>query len=69
MLDIVFLYYFGLIGIAYATVLSYFFEKAVEIAYLKRIGYGINDYVPTNAWLLYSIATLIAWLCTSLWTI
>jgi len=59
-LDFVFFYYFGLIGIAYATVFSYFLEKVIEVIYLSRLGYKPADYIPLKAWGFYAAMTISA---------
>jgi O-antigen/teichoic acid export membrane protein len=60
-LDFVFLHYFGLIGIAYATVIAYFLEKVIEIIYLSHIGYKPSDYIPLKTWSFYAIVTIFVW--------
>ena len=47
-LDFLFLYWFGLIGIAYATVISYYVERAIQINYLNKIGYAPRSYIPVK---------------------
>lgn len=57
-LDFLFLYWFGLIGIAYATVISYYVERAIQVNYLNRIGYAPKSYIPVKVWGLYSLAVI-----------
>lgn len=57
-MDLVFMQFWGIQGIAYATIIAFFAEKLIYMIYLKRLGYHINDYVPLKAWGLYSLATI-----------
>ncbi len=54
-LDFAFLYWFGIIGIAYATVISYYAERAIQVIYLNRIGYAPMTYIPVKIWGFYSL--------------
>jgi O-antigen/teichoic acid export membrane protein len=58
--DFIFLYYFGLIGIAYATVFAYFLERALQVIFLSRLGYHPKDYIPIKTWAFYAACTLCA---------
>jgi O-antigen/teichoic acid export membrane protein len=58
-MDLVLMQYWGIEGIAFATVIAFFAEKLINMAYLKRLGYRVGDYVPLRAWSLYSAATII----------
>jgi len=57
-LDFVFLYWFGIIGIAYATVISYYAERVIQIFYLNKIGYPPNLYIPVKVWGFYSLVII-----------
>jgi len=57
-LDFVFLYWFGLIGIAYATVIAYYLERVLQINYLKKIGYAPKSYIPVKVWGIYSLVVV-----------
>jgi Na+-driven multidrug efflux pump len=59
-LDGFFLYFFGMKGIAFATVIAYLIEKAILAYYCNKEGFRFADYVPVKAWILYSLATLCA---------
>ncbi len=57
-LDFVFLYWFGLIGIAYATVIAYYVERAIQVNYLSKIGYAPASYIPVKVWGVYSLVVV-----------
>ena len=57
-LDFVFLYWFGLIGIAYATVIAYYVERAIQVNYLNKIGYAPKYYIPLKVWGVYSLVVI-----------
>ena len=57
-LDLVFLYWFGLIGIAYATMIAYYVERAIQVNYLNKIGYAPSAYLPLKVWGVYSLVVI-----------
>jgi O-antigen/teichoic acid export membrane protein len=59
-LDFIFLYQFGMIGIAWATVIAYFSERVMLVIYLNRKGYPPAAFIPLKTWGLYSVAVLLA---------
>ncbi|MBN2683456.1 MAG: oligosaccharide flippase family protein [Bacteroidales bacterium] len=61
-LSIIFIYYFGMIGVAYATIIAYFFEKAFLIQILKREKIYPGTYIPIKPVFLYSTLTIIVYL-------
>jgi O-antigen/teichoic acid export membrane protein len=50
----------GMQGIAYATVISYFIEKIMLVIYCKMEGIDIRKYTPVVELSIYTILTLIA---------
>lgn len=55
LLSIVGLYFFGMVGIAGATVIAYLLEKAILIGYCKRkLNLNMGSYTPLAWWGLYS---------------
>ncbi len=58
---------YGLMGIAYATVLAHVFEKGLMVVYVqKRYGIRVNDYTPIGTYLGYSLLMLLTfwWVTT-----
>lgn len=66
-MDLVLMQYWGIEGIAFATVIAFFTEKLINMLYLKRLGYNIQQYVPLRAWSLYSIATVVVFVVVESW--
>jgi O-antigen/teichoic acid export membrane protein len=59
-LDFVFYFQFGMIGIAYATVLAYFMAMIMQMIYLKREGFTLKDYIPVKTWSIYTGFVILA---------
>jgi peptidoglycan biosynthesis protein MviN/MurJ (putative lipid II flippase) len=58
--DFVFFYFFGLQGIAYATVAAFSMERLIQVIYLRqRHHISPAQYLPWKTWLLYSMACVI----------
>lgn len=56
------LHWFGLVGIAYATFLAYFFEKLVGLIYLWwKKGILLSHLIPIYWWLFYSILLAVSY--------
>jgi O-antigen/teichoic acid export membrane protein len=61
-LSLLFINYFGLVGIAYATVVAYLIDKLYLIIVLKKkFMINVSDYVPINIIFLYSSLLLICY--------
>jgi len=66
-LDFVLLYWFGLVGIAYATVIAYYVERAIQINYLNKNGYAPAAYIPFKTWIGYSMVLVAAYVGVMVW--
>lgn len=66
-LDFVFIQYFGMVGIAYATVIAYFFERIILVIYLQKIGYAPDSYIPVKVWAGYSVFVALAFAAVVAW--
>jgi Na+-driven multidrug efflux pump len=53
-----FIYLFGITGIAYATAISYLFEKIMLAIYCKMEGISFKEYTPVGEYVLYSAITV-----------
>ena len=51
----------GIIGIAYATIVAFFFEKLIMIIALQLRGVHFATYIPLLTWSIYSCVLLAAW--------
>ncbi len=59
-LSLLFVEYFGIAGIAFATFIAYLFEKVYLTVVVKRkLNIPINEYIPLITYLLYSALILI----------
>ncbi len=56
-----FLYFFGLPGIAYATVVAYLSEKLIHIYFLSKHKLYATQYIPMQSWLIYSALLIITY--------
>ena len=61
-LNFILIYFIGITGVAYSTVLAYLLEKVILAYFLKRQGINFSDYVPVKTWMLYSIILLVAFI-------
>jgi O-antigen/teichoic acid export membrane protein len=59
-----FIYLFGIVGIAYATVISYLVEKIMLATYCKMEGINFSKYTMVKEYLLYSAFTVIVYYLT-----
>lgn len=67
-LSLIGLYFWGLVGIAGATVIAYFVEKIILVVYCHRsLGISLKDYTSVLTWSLASIAMFVAWIAKYLW--
>jgi O-antigen/teichoic acid export membrane protein len=66
-MDLVLMQYWGIEGIAFATVIAFFAEKLINMIYLKRLGYAVQDYIPLRVWSLYSLATIAVFVGVECW--
>jgi O-antigen/teichoic acid export membrane protein len=58
-----FIYLFGITGIAYATAISYLFEKIMLAIYCKMEGISFKEYTPVGEYVLYSAITVGMFTC------
>lgn len=59
-LSLLFVQYFGIAGIAFATFIAYFFEKVYLIFTLKRkLSVPLSDYLPVRYFMMYSVGILV----------
>jgi len=56
-----FIYLFGIIGIAYATVIAYTIEKLMLVAVCRLEGIPLQKYAPIKEYILYSLITVAAY--------
>ena len=56
--SLILVYYFGIIGVAYATVIAYFFEKIFLAISVQKIGISIKSYIPLKLYTVYTIAII-----------
>ncbi len=56
-----FLNIWGIIGIAYATVIAYLVEKVMLVIYCKTQGIDIKKYTPLGEYILFSLITIAAY--------
>jgi O-antigen/teichoic acid export membrane protein len=59
-LNLIFIYYLGIIGIAISTVIAYLIEKIYHTMVLKKIGISPEKYIPLKIWLIFSTCLIIA---------
>jgi O-antigen/teichoic acid export membrane protein len=59
-LNFLFLSWFGMIGIAYATVFAYFCATIMQMIYLKKLGFVLKDYIPLKTWTVYTAIVIIS---------
>jgi O-antigen/teichoic acid export membrane protein len=60
-LSIAFIYFWGIEGVAFATLIAYAVQKIIWIIYIKRkLGILPNQYIPIFVWVVYSTITLAA---------
>ena len=56
---------FGLLGIAYATIVAFFLEKLIMIIALQWKGIKFSSYIPWTIWGAYSAALIATWILIS----
>lgn len=56
--SLILVYYFGIIGVAYATVIAYLFEKIFLAISVQKMGISIKSYVPLKLYAIYTIAMI-----------
>ena len=62
-LSIVFIYFWGIEGVAFATFVAYAVQKIIWIIYIKRVlGILPNQYIPIFIWVIYSTITMAAFI-------
>jgi len=60
-LSIAFIYFWGIEGVAFATLIAYAVQKIIWIIYIKRVlGILPNQYIPIFVWVIYSTITVAA---------
>lgn len=59
-LSLLFVQFWGLAGIAFATVIAYLFEKILLSAVVKKqLNISLNSYLPTGMYLVYSLGIIL----------
>jgi len=67
-LSLVLVRYWGVSGVAWATVLAYSFEKVVHLWWLRRRwGVRPDDFIPLPLWAIYSLLLALAYLSVRFW--
>jgi len=65
--SLIFMHYFGYIGVAYGTVIAYISEKIMHIIYLKyRLNVQLSSYVPIMDLMAYSALLISAFMIKNL---
>ncbi|MDY0141728.1 MAG: polysaccharide biosynthesis C-terminal domain-containing protein [Bacteroidales bacterium] len=60
-LSLIFIQFWGIVGVAYATVISYIFEKAILVLVLsKKHKIKLSNYLDINIYLMYSTLLIVA---------
>lgn len=60
--SLLFLQWFGIVGVAYATVVAYFAEKIILIVLVKKwFNIAINQYLSVQLYIFYSTFTIISY--------
>ena len=68
LLSILFIEYFGLVGVAYATVVAYLFQKAVFMLYVKyQLGISSSLYTDWPLFLKYTCALLFTFIMVQIY--
>ena len=57
-LDALFIYFFGMKGIAFATLVSFMLHKVILAWYCEKEGIGFSSYVSVKTWAFYSVFTI-----------
>lgn len=52
------IFIFGMKGVAYATVIAFFFEKLLLDYYCKKNGIKLKSYFPVKTWFFYTVITI-----------
>ena len=66
-LSLIFVQFWGLSGIAFATVLAYLFEKVIlSVVVRQRLGIALSDYLPTGLFYLYSAVIFVIFIFAEL---
>ncbi len=66
-LSLIFVQFWGMPGIAFATFIAYLFEKVILIIVVKqRLGIPLSDYLPTGMFYLYSAGILVTFIFAEL---
>ncbi|HBF89148.1 MAG TPA: hypothetical protein DDX39_10940 [Bacteroidales bacterium] len=61
-LSILLVYFYGIIGVAFATVIAYFFEKLFLIIYLQTKSISLKTYIPLGIYTFYSLVLLLVYI-------
>ncbi|MDF1548064.1 MAG: oligosaccharide flippase family protein [Bacteroidales bacterium] len=65
--SLLFIYYFGFIGVAFGTVVAYFFEKYLLVLFIRKKHYiKGNKYIPTAELMIISISFLLIFILKSI---
>jgi len=60
-LSVWWVFQFGIIGIAYATVVAFFIEKLIMVLALQTRGVKVSTYIPLLTWSFYSVVLIGGW--------
>lgn len=59
-LSLIFVRFFGIAGIAFATFVAYLFEKIyLSVEVRRRLNIRLSEYIPVNVYIFYSISILV----------
>ena len=66
-LSLIFVQFWGLPGIAFATFLAYLFEKVIlSVVVRQRLGFRLSDYLPIGLFYIYSAGILVIFIFAEL---
>ncbi|WP_319229727.1 polysaccharide biosynthesis C-terminal domain-containing protein [Draconibacterium orientale] len=60
-LSVIFIQYWGIEGVAFATLIAYGVQKIIWVIYNKTVlNIAVREYIPISIWAIYSLLTLLA---------
>jgi len=60
-LSVWWVFVFGIVGIAYATIVAFFIEKMIMVIALQMKGVKLSSYIPWATWVSYSVVLITGW--------
>ncbi len=61
LLSVLFINFWGIEGVAFATFIAYLVQKIIWVVYNKKVmGIHAGQYIPVSVWFVYSLLTLLA---------